>query len=128
MAKMRAVFGASFLSISFADLFADILANATTSDTPRVPIDREELPLRLSLISQIIKQLAEAGQLKAIRRIANRDGCVNTIASLIGELQRAGKTAKEFLAAVEARADESQVPRSQPDARDLICRSTLIAK
>jgi ATP-dependent helicase/DNAse subunit B len=81
----------------------------TQALTPRVPIDREDLPLRLSLISQIIKQLAEAGKLKAIRRIANRDGCVNTIGSLIGELQRAGKTADEFLAAVEARAEESQV-------------------
>ena len=81
----------------------------TQSLRPRVPIDREELPLRLSLISQIIKQLAEAGKLKAIRRIANRDGCVNTIASLIGELQRAGKTAHEFLSAVEARAEESQI-------------------
>jgi superfamily I DNA/RNA helicase len=86
----------------------------TQSLRPRVPIDREELPLRLSLISQIIKQLAEAGKLKAIRRIANRDGCVNTIASLIGELQRAGKTASEFLAAVEARAEESQISSPSP--------------
>jgi len=86
----------------------------TQSLPPRVPIDREELPLRLSLISQIIKQLAEAGKLKAIRRIANRDGCVNTIASLIGELQRAGKTADEFVAAVEARAEESQTSSLSP--------------
>jgi len=50
----------------------------------RVPIDREELPLRRSLISQIIKQLSAAGKLKAIRPLANRDGCVNTVATLIG--------------------------------------------
>jgi len=74
---------------------------------PRVPIDREELPLRLSLISQIIKQLSARGQLKAIKPLANRDGCVNTIGSLIGELQRAGKTADEFKRVVEERAAES---------------------
>ncbi|HVS82984.1 MAG TPA: PD-(D/E)XK nuclease family protein [Pyrinomonadaceae bacterium] len=93
---------------------------------PRVAIDREELPLRRSLISQIIKQLSTAGKLKAIRPLANRDGCVNTIASLIGELQRAGKTPEEFRKVVEEReADlrsqvsslKSQVPslKSQLD-------------
>jgi ATP-dependent helicase/DNAse subunit B len=74
--------------------------------SPRVAIDREELPLRRSLISQIIKQLGAAGKLKAIRPLANRDGCVNTIASLIGELQRAGKTPAEFQTAIDARAGE----------------------
>ncbi len=74
---------------------------------PRVAIDREELPLRKSLISQIIKQLGAAGRLRAIKPLANRDGCVNTIASLIGELQRAGKTPAEFQSAVEERAAES---------------------
>ncbi|MFY9622169.1 MAG: PD-(D/E)XK nuclease family protein [Pyrinomonadaceae bacterium] len=92
--------------------------------TSRVPIDREELPLRHSLISQIIKQLAEADQLPAIKRLANRDGCVNTIATLIGELQRAGKTAEEFAAIVESRAPDEPVqspkskvqsPKSQSD-------------
>jgi ATP-dependent helicase/DNAse subunit B len=73
---------------------------------PRVAIDREELPLRKSLISQIIKQLGTAGTLKAIRPLANRDGCVNTIASLVGELQRAGKTPEEFLRVIDARADD----------------------
>ena len=74
---------------------------------PRIAIDREELPLRRSLISQIIKQLGAAGKLSAIKPLANRDGCVNTIASLIGEFQRAGKTPDEFQVAVEQRAAES---------------------
>lgn len=82
-----------------------------------VPIDREELPLRHSLISQIIKQLADAGQLPAIKRLANRDGCVNTIATLIGELQRAGKTAEEFTAIVETRAAESAVQSPTSNAQ-----------
>ncbi|HEY5838321.1 MAG TPA: hypothetical protein VIT19_04735, partial [Pyrinomonadaceae bacterium] len=102
--------------------------SARGSDTvgldPRVPIDREELPLRHSLISQIIKQLADAGQLPAIKRLANRDGCINTIATLIGELQRAGKTPEEFTAIVETRAadfavqsptSKAQRPGSQVD-------------
>ncbi|HBB98427.1 MAG TPA: hypothetical protein DC054_23850 [Blastocatellia bacterium] len=82
---------------------------------PRTPIDREELPLRLSLISQIIKQLSARGQLKAIKPLANRNGCVNTIGSLIGELQRAGKTAKEFTQVVTERAEEHAVqnPKSK---------------
>jgi ATP-dependent helicase/nuclease subunit B len=81
----------------------------------RVPIDREELPLRKSLISQIIKQLSASGQLKAIKPLANREGCVNTIASLIGELQRAGKTAKEFKSAIDQRERETnQVQSPKP--------------
>jgi ATP-dependent helicase/DNAse subunit B len=79
--------------------------------TPRVAIDREELPLRRSLISQIIKQLAAAGRLRAIKPLANRDGCVNTIASLIGELQRAGKTPEEFKSAVEQRAADQEIAK-----------------
>ncbi|HEY3104241.1 MAG TPA: PD-(D/E)XK nuclease family protein, partial [Pyrinomonadaceae bacterium] len=88
-------------------------ASDTAGLVPRVPIDREELPLRHSLISQIIKQLADRGNLPAIKRLANRDGCVNTVASLIGELQRAGKTAEEFASIVEARAAEVQSPKSK---------------
>ncbi|HYR74412.1 MAG TPA: PD-(D/E)XK nuclease family protein [Pyrinomonadaceae bacterium] len=88
---------------------------------PRIAIDREELPLRRSLISQIIKQMAAAGKLKAIRPLANRDGCVNTVASLIGELQRAGKTPEEFLKVVEERetenATETQSHRATANAR-----------
>jgi len=77
---------------------------------PRVAIDREELPLRRSLISQIIKQMAAAGRLNAIRPLANRDGCVNTIASLIGELQRAGKTPDEFHKVVAEREADLRAP------------------
>jgi ATP-dependent helicase/DNAse subunit B len=88
-----------------------VLTTAVDDETgsllvPRVAIDREELPLRRSLISQLIKQLSAAGKLKAIKPLANRDGCVNTIASLIGEIQRAGKTPPEFQAVIEAREAE----------------------
>jgi ATP-dependent helicase/DNAse subunit B len=87
---------------------------------PRVAIDREELPLRKSLISQIIKQLGAAGRLRAIKPLANRDGCVNTIASLIGELQRAGKTPGEFQSAVEERAAESGSGAPEQSGRTII--------
>jgi len=114
----------------FRGLVRGILSGAIDSESgkilpPRVPIDREELPLRKSLISQIIKQLSAAGRLRAVKPLANRDGCVNTIASLIGELQRAGKTPQEFQRAVEERAAEAGIaeqvdrktnsPRSQLD-------------
>jgi ATP-dependent helicase/DNAse subunit B len=79
----------------------------------RTPIDREELPLRHSLVSQIIKQLSSAGKLTAIRPLAHRDGCVNTVASLIGEIQRAGKTPDEFREAIENRELEVQSPKSK---------------
>src|SRR5207302_1662935 len=84
--------------------------------TPRLPIDREELPLRRSLISQIIKQLSAAGKLQAIKPLAHSDGCVNTMASLIGEIQRAGKTAAEFEAVVESRANDLKSQVSSLDS------------
>jgi ATP-dependent helicase/DNAse subunit B len=99
----------------------------------RISIDREELPLRRSLVSQIIKQLSARGLLQAIRPLANRDGCVNTIASLIGELQRAGKTPQEFQQVVAERSEdiarEKQINREtkqqKPDLKDRGPRSQL---
>ena len=38
--------------------------------TPRLPIDREELPLKRSLISQILARLKEQGTLKSIAPLA----------------------------------------------------------
>jgi ATP-dependent helicase/DNAse subunit B len=108
--QARGVWG-EFPVYLFRGFVRRVLASAIDEENgqplpPRVAIDREELPLRRSLISQIIKQLSAAGKLKAIRPLANREGCVNTIASLIGELQRAGKTPAEFQTAVDARAGE----------------------
>lgn len=86
-----------------------LLATAVEAETglplaPRIAIDQEELPVRRSLISQIIKRLAREGRLRAIAPLAHRDGCINTIATLIGEIQRAAKSQAEFNAIVEARA------------------------
>ena len=93
--------------------FVRRVLSSASDVAPRVPIDREELPLRHSLISQIIKQLAEAGSLPAMQRLANRDGCVSTVASLIGELQRAGKAAEEFQAIIESRVIDHQEPETK---------------
>ena len=77
---------------------------------PRIAIDQDELPLKRSLISQIIKRLAGEGKLKAIVPLAYREGCINTVSSLIGEIQRAGKRPEEFAAIVEARARDFYQP------------------
>ena len=70
--------------------------NETGSRLPsRIPIDREELPLQRSLISQILARLKAQGELKAIAPLAGREGCVNTIATLIGEIERAAKSPAE---------------------------------
>jgi ATP-dependent helicase/DNAse subunit B len=79
--------------------------------TPRLPIDREELPLKRSLISQILARLKEQGKLKAIAPLAGREGCVNTLATLIGEIQRAAKTPDEVSAIIATRSEDFP-PRS----------------
>lgn len=85
----------------FRGFVRQLLSKAVDTQTgaglpPRLPIDREELPLKRSLVSQILKQLAAAGKLTALKPMAHREGCVNTISTLIGEIQRAGKTPAEL--------------------------------
>jgi ATP-dependent helicase/DNAse subunit B len=86
-----------------------LLATATDDQTglplsPRIPIDRDELPLKRSLISRVMLRLLNTGRLKALGPLAHREGCVNTVAKLIGEIQRAAKSPVEFASIVEARA------------------------
>ena len=87
-----------------------LLSTAVDEDgrtlAPRVPIDQEELPLKRSLISQILARLMSLGQLKAIAPLANREGCVNTIATLIGEIERAAKSPAEVAEIIAARTDD----------------------
>jgi ATP-dependent helicase/DNAse subunit B len=73
---------------------------------PRVPIDQEELPLKRSLISQLLSRLIALGKLKAIAPLANREGCVNTIATLIGEIERAAKSPADVAEIIAARRDD----------------------
>ncbi len=74
---------------------------------PRIPIDREEFPLKRSLISQLLLRLRKEGKLRAIAPLANREGCINTIANLVGEIQRAGKTPSEFAEIVASRVQDA---------------------
>src|SRR6185436_12382900 len=74
--------------------------------SPRVPIDQEELPLKRSLVSQILTRLMTTGQLNAIGPLASREGCVNTIATLIGEIERAAKSPAEVAEIIAARTSD----------------------
>ncbi|HKE60049.1 MAG TPA: PD-(D/E)XK nuclease family protein, partial [Pyrinomonadaceae bacterium] len=95
-----------------------VLSTAIVDDgrglPPRVPIDREELPLKRSLIAQILARLLAAGSLKAIAPLAGREGCVNTIATLLGELQRAAKTPAEVAEIIAARTQDLS-PQALPE-------------
>src|SRR5437016_27040 len=93
-------------------------AEGCESLPPRLAIDREDLPVRRTLISQIIKQLGSTSKLKAIRPLAHRDGCVNTVTSLIGELQRAGKSPEEFQSIIELRAQDFEFQDQGPKSKD----------
>lgn len=70
---------------------------------PHLPIDQDELPLKRSLVSQILLRLMSTGQLKAIGPLARREGCVNTIATLIGEIERAAKSPADIAEIIAAR-------------------------
>jgi ATP-dependent helicase/DNAse subunit B len=71
---------------------------------PRIPIDRDELPLKRSLISQLLLQLLANNQLKAFAPLATREGCVNSISTLLGEIQRAARTPAELADILNTRA------------------------
>lgn len=71
---------------------------------PRIPIDRDELPLKRSLISQVLLQLLANNKLKAFAPLAGREGVVNSVATLLGEIERAAKTPAELIEILETRA------------------------
>jgi RecB family exonuclease/superfamily I DNA/RNA helicase len=71
---------------------------------PRVPIDHDELPLKRSLISQLLLQLLAANKLKAFAPLAAREGCVNSVSTLLGEIERAARTPVELAEILNARA------------------------
>jgi len=84
-----------------------VLATALDEETQSpltslIAIDQKDLPLKRSLIAQIINRLADEEKLRAIASLSRREGCINTVTALIGEIQRAGKTPAEFSAIVAA--------------------------
>ncbi|MDQ2920325.1 MAG: hypothetical protein M3R52_01730, partial [Acidobacteriota bacterium] len=103
----------------FRGFVRQVLSKAVDEQTgdslpPRVPIDREELPLKRSLVSQILARLTAMGQLKAIGPLAHREGCVNTIATLIGEIERAAKSPAEVAAIIAARTSDLALETANP--------------
>jgi len=71
---------------------------------PRIPIDRDELPLKRSLISQVLLNLLATNKLKALAPLATRDGCVNSVSTVLGEIERAARTPAELIDILTARA------------------------
>lgn len=71
---------------------------------PLLAIDREELPLKRSLVSQLLARLKAEGKLKAIAPLAASEGCINTVVKLLGELQRSAKSAAELNAIIDERS------------------------
>lgn len=92
----------------FRGLVRRLLYSAIDEDghglPPRIPIDRDELPLKRSLVSQVLQQLLATGQLKAFAPLATREGCVNSISTLLGEIERAARTPAELIEILAARA------------------------
>jgi len=71
---------------------------------PRIPIDRDELPLKRSLISQVLLNLLATNKLKALAPLATREGCVNSVSTVLGEIERAARTPAELIDILTARA------------------------
>jgi ATP-dependent helicase/DNAse subunit B len=92
----------------FRGLVRKVLFSATDENghglPPRIPIDRDELPLKRSLVSQLLQQLLATNQLKAFAPLAMREGCVNSVSTLLGEIQRAARTPAELADILAARA------------------------
>jgi ATP-dependent helicase/DNAse subunit B len=106
-ARNRGLWG-TFPVFLYRGLVRHLLATAVDEQTglpirPSIPIDRDELPLKRSLISQLMSRLLAEDKLKALAPLAHREGCVNSIATLVGEIQRAAKSPAEFASIVEAR-------------------------
>ena len=92
----------------FRGLVRRLLFSAVDEDDqglpPRIPIDRDELPLKRSLISQVLQQLLATNQLKAFAPLATREGCVNSVSTLLGEIERAARKPEELIEILAARA------------------------
>ena len=81
---------------------------------PRIPIDRDELPLKRSLISQVLLHLLATNQLKAFAPLATREGCVNSVATVLGEIERAARTPAELADILNTRARDLQKQSGEP--------------
>lgn len=97
----------------FRGLIQHILKTAIDTSTGdaidvKILIDTEALPLKQNLISRVIRALSATGRLSA--GVARSDGYVATISSIIGEIERAGRTPQEFAGIVAARRRDLRIP------------------
>lgn len=80
----------------------------------RERIDVDARPLQRPLLSQVMAQLARQGKIPNFGALAVSDGCVASVADLIGEIQRAGKTAGDFQRIVDERIRRSEESKPEP--------------
>ncbi len=80
-------------------------------------IESAARPAQMPLFGRIVAQLAAADQLPSFGRLAQTDGLVVSLAGLVTEIQRAGKTAVEYHEIVERRAALQR--ESKPSDADL---------
>lgn len=88
---------------------------------PSAAIDTDRRPVQRPLVARLVQSLAEAGELPAFKPLAQTDGLVDAIVRLIAEIQRAGKSAAEFRAAVaklSERLDRDKPTPPRPRERD----------
>jgi ATP-dependent helicase/DNAse subunit B len=77
---------------------------------PRTRIDTDENPIKHTLVSRLLQDLADAGELSTITPLVRREGCASTVERLLGEFQRAVISSTEFQHIVDMRATD----RAQP--------------
>lgn len=110
----------------FTGLMQQILKSARISlpggtDEPlprRDRIDIDQRPLQRPLLSQVMAQLASSGRIPHFGALAKSDGCVESVADLIGEIQRAGKASGAFRLIVEDRIRRAMESFPKPEDED----------
>ena len=113
----------------------EILRSARFADTGAplpyyASIESSAFPAQMPLFGRIVAELAADGQLPSFGKLAQTDGLVASVAALVTEIQRAGKTADDFALIVERRetlARESKPQPRDPDAGDASESPALVA-
>ncbi|MBX7218465.1 MAG: PD-(D/E)XK nuclease family protein [Blastocatellia bacterium] len=110
----------------FTGFIAQVLKSArlVEPDGMEIPLPRRDRidvdirPLQRPLLSQVMMGLAANGRIPHFGALAKSDGCVESVADLIGEIQRAGKTSAAFRTIVEDRIYKALESSPMPDSED----------
>ena len=100
-----------------------IFAQARFADTNEPlpffsPIDTDLRPVQRPLFSRLLARLSEGNSVRSFGQLARSDGVVASMAGLIAEIQRAGKTAGEFREIIARREALDAESKPRPDARE----------